>query len=123
MDFEAKKKEYQGILVEEYRMLHKEETDGLTDEEVALMNPLSDADITMLIADELNKMNIRIVELVHDINFCDEKMKNSNTFHQEVMELRQDKIQAERELEDLRIKFDELKKVVGDRNNERGTSR
>ena len=39
------------------------------------------------------------------------------------MELRQDKIQAERELEDLRIKFDELKKVVGDRNNERGTSR
>lgn len=75
MDFEAKKKEYQGILVEEYRMLHKEETDGLTDEEVALMNPLSEADITMLIADELNKMNIRIVELVHDINFCDEKMK------------------------------------------------
>ena len=123
MDFEAKKKEYQGILVEEYRMLHKEETDGLTDEEVALMNPLSDADITMLIADELNKMNIRIVELVHDINFCDEKMKNPNTFHQEVMELRQDIIQAERELEDLRIKFDELKKVVGDRNNERGTSR
>ena len=123
MDFEAKKKEYQGILVEEYRMLHKEETDGLTDEEVALMNPLSDADITMLIADELNKMNIIIVELVHDINFCDEKMKNPNTFHQEVMELRQDKIQAERELEDLRIKFDELKKVVGDRNNERGTSR
>ena len=46
MDFEAKKKEYQGLLVEEYRMLHKEETDGLTDEEVALMNPLSDADIT-----------------------------------------------------------------------------
>ena len=122
MDFEAKKKEYQGILVEEYRMLHKEETDGLTDEEVALMNPLSDADITMLIADELNKMNIRIVELVHDINFCDEKMKNPNTFHQEVMELRQDKIQAERELEDLRIKFDELKKVVGDRNNERRKS-
>ena len=123
MDFEAKKKEYQGILVEEYRMLHKEETDGLTDEEVALMNHLSEADITMLIADELNKMNIRIVELVHDINFCDEKMKNPNTFHQEVMELRQDKIQAERELEDLRIKFDELKKVMGDRNNERGTSR
>lgn len=123
MDFETKKKEYQGILVEEYRMLHKEETDGLTDEEVALMNPLSEADITMLIADELNKMNIRIVELVHDINFCDEKMKYPNTFHQEVMELRQDKIQAERELEDLRIKFDELKKVVGDRNNERGTSR
>lgn len=123
MDFEAKKKKYQGLLVEEYRMLHKEETDGLTDEEVALMNPLSEADITMLIADELNKMNIRIVELVHDINFCDEKMKNQNTFHQEVMELRQDKIQAERELEDLRIKFDELKKVVGDRNNERGTSR
>ena len=106
MDFEAKKKEYQGILVEEYRMLHKEETDGLTDEEVALMNPLSEADITMLIADELNKMNIRIVELVHDINFCDEKMKNPNTFHQEVMELRQDKIQAERELEDLRMFID-----------------
>lgn len=123
MDFETKKKEYQGLLVEEYRKLHKEETDGLTDEEVALMNPLSEADITMLIADELNKMNIRIVELVHDINFCDEKMKNPNTFHQEVMELRQDKIQAERELEDLRIKFDELKKVMGDRNNERGTSR
>ena len=78
MDFEAKKKEYQGILVEEYRMLHKEETDGLTDEEVALMNPLSEADITMLIADELNKMNIRIVELVHDINFCDEISSRSN---------------------------------------------
>ncbi len=123
MDFETKKKEYQGLLVEEYRKLHKEETEGLTDEEVALMNPLSEADITMLIADELNKMNIRIVELVHDINFCDEKMKNPNTFHQEVMELRQDKIQAERELEDLRKKFDELKKVIGERNNERGTSR
>ena len=123
MDFETKKKEYQGLLVSEYRKLHKEETEGLTDEQVALMNPLSEADITMLIADELNKMNIRIVELVHDINFCDEKMKNPTTFHQEVMELRQDKIQAERELEDLRKKFDELKKVIGERNNERGTSR
>ena len=62
MDFEAKKKEYQGILVEEYRMLHKEETDGLTDEEVAKIAKVIDADPEHLVEGDLRRevaMNIK----------------------------------------------------------------
>ena len=37
MNLEAKKKEYQKILVEEYRKSHMEETEGLSNDEIALM--------------------------------------------------------------------------------------
>ena len=49
MNLEAKKKEYQKILVEEYRKSHMEETEGLSNEEIALMGPISENDITFLI--------------------------------------------------------------------------
>ena len=60
MTLEEKKQQYQKILVEEYRSSHPEETEGLTDEEVTLMNPITDADFTFLIGNELNNINKEI---------------------------------------------------------------
>ena len=60
MTLEGKKQQYQKILVEEYRSSHPEETEGLTDEEVTLMNPITDADFTFLIGNELNNINKEI---------------------------------------------------------------
>ena len=60
MNLEAKKKEYQKILVEEYRKSHMEETEGLSNEEIALMCPISENDITFLISKELMEIGLSI---------------------------------------------------------------
>lgn len=74
MTLEEKKQQYQKILVEEYRSSHPEETEGLTDEEVTLMNPITDADFTFLIGNELNNINKEIVELMKDIRDTEERI-------------------------------------------------
>lgn len=123
MTFEEKKKEYQRLLIEEYKTNHKEETEHLTDEEIALMNPLNEEDITMLMINELNDINKKIVELVSEINHCEAKLNDSKTFYQEKTELRQDKINAQNKLKELKRSFDELKEKIAVRNINERTSR
>ena len=95
MNLEAKKKEYQKILVEEYRKSHMEETEGLSNEEIALMCPISENDITF-----------------------------PNTYHEEWPELRADIREANGKIEILKGKYETLKKAISERNiDERGTSR
>ena len=68
MNLEAKKKEYQKILVEEYRLNHMEETEGLSNEEIALMCPISENDITFLMSKELMEIGLSIEEQEQELN-------------------------------------------------------
>lgn len=121
MTLEEKKRQYQKILVEEYRSSHPEETEGLTDEEVTLMNPITDADFTFLIGNELNNINKEIVELMKDIRDTEERINTPGVHYQEITECRSDILYDNRRIAELKRQFDELKKILLERdiNDER----
>lgn len=124
MNLEAKKEEYQKVLVEEYRLNHMEETEGLSNEEVALMCPISEDDITFLLGNELMKIAASIKELEFEVTHCTQKLNDPRTFHEELPELRTDIREANKEIETLRKQYETLKKAISERNiDERGTSR
>ena len=124
MNLEAKKKEYQKILVEEYRLNHMEETEGLSNEEVALMCPISEDDITFLLENELMKIAASIKELEFEVTHCTQKLNDPRTFHEELPELRTDIREANKEIETLRKQYETLKKAISERKiDERGTNR
>ena len=121
MTLEEKKQQYQKILVEEYRNSHPEETEGLTDEEVTLMNPITDADFTFLIGNELNNINKEIVELMKDIRDTEERINTPGVHYQEITECRSDILYDNRRIAELKRQFDKLKKILLERdiNDER----
>lgn len=124
MNEEIKKKEYQGLLVNEYRKSHLEETVNLTDDEVALMVPLKDEDIPFLIESDLLKIKTLIEEYETDIKHCTEKLNDPNTYHEELPELRADIRESSSKIVALKEKYTALKNFVNERNiDERGTSR
>ena len=123
MTLEEKKKQYQQMLVQEYRSSNPEETENLTDAEVALMNPITDYEFTFLIGNELNSINREIVELMEDIKHCEDRMNTPGIHYQEVTDCRSDIVYDERRLAELRQQFDTLKKVLLERDNEDERSR
>ena len=102
MTLEEKKQQYQKILVEEYRSSHPEETEGLTDEEITLMNPITDADFTFLIGNELNNINKEIVELMKDIRDTEERINTPGVHYQEITECRSDILYDNRRIAELK---------------------
>ncbi len=123
MTLEEKKKQYQQMLVQEYRSSNPEETENLTDAEVALMNPITDYEFTFLIGNELNSINREIVELMEDIKHCEDRMNTPGIHYQEVTDCRSDIVYDERRLAELRQQFDTLKKVLLERKTEDERSR
>ena len=124
MNLEAKKKELQKLFVEEYRQSHMEETEGLSNEEVALMCPISEDDITFLLSNELIKIGLELKEQESEIIHCTKKINDPKTYHEELPELREDKREANRKIATLKVQYEALKKVISERNiDERGTSR
>lgn len=123
MTLEEKKKQYQQMLVQEYRSSNQEETENLTDAEVALMNPITDYEFTFLIGNELNSINREIVELMEDIKHCEDRMNTPGIHYQEVTDCRSDIVYDERRLAELRQQFDTLKKVLLERKTEDERSR
>lgn len=123
MTLEEKKKQYQQMLVQEYRSSNPEETENLTDAEVALMNPITDYEFTFLIGNELNSINREIVELMEDIKHCEDRMNTPGIHYQEVTDCRSDIVYDERRLAELRQQFDTLKKVLLERKMEDERSR
>ena len=121
MTLEEKKQQYQKILVEEYRSSHPEETEGLTDEEVTLMNPITDADFTFIIGNELHNINQERVELMKDIRDTEERINTPGVHYQEITECRSDILYDNRRIAELKRQFDELKKILLERdiNDER----
>lgn len=124
MTLEDKQKEYQKILVEEYKESHRDEVDYLTDGEIALMNPLSNSDFLYLVSLELDGINKEIVEVLDDIEYCNEILSDRTTPSNEKPDLRRDIINDNIKLNSLRMKFDNLKDILLERQeDERESSR
>ncbi len=128
MTLEEKKQQYQKILVEEYRSSHPEETEGLTDEEVTLMNPITDADFTFLIGNELSKIKAEIDGLLEDIQYSESMINTIGTRYDVKAELQNDIVYArrrnaelEKKRESLQKQYDELRSIWFERdiNDER----
>lgn len=124
MTLEEKQREYQQILVEEYKSSHPEEVEHLTDAEIALMNPLSNSDFLYLVSMELNKINKEIVEVLDDIEYCNDRLSERTTPSNEKPDLRRDIVNNNIKLNNLRMKFDNLKDILLERQEyERESSR
>lgn len=123
MTIEEKKREYQNILTLEYKKFHPEETEGLTLDEIALMNPLTEFDFKVFLAHELMDLTLAIDETKADIKYNEEKIRDPKTFHQEVTECRSEIVLLEKELHELRKKYDDFKKLVSERENKDERSR
>lgn len=115
MTLEDKQKEYQKKLVEEYKESHPDEVEHLTDEEIALMNPLSNSDFLYLVSLELDSINKEIVEVLDDIEYCNERLSDRTTPSNEKPDFRRDIINDNVKLNDLRMKFDNLKSILLER--------
>ena len=121
---EAKRKEYQMVLVNEYRRKNPNETIHLTDDDIALIVPLKEEDILILIEDDLLKIRKEIAEQEYEIEFTNNKLKDSKTYSNERPDLRDDIITARRRIEELKIEYSKINKIISERNmDERGTSR
>ena len=71
---------YQQILVEEYKRLHPTEVENLTDKEVALMNPITSADIEMFLSVDLMHIKGEINELLDEISDNEKVIKDDKTY-------------------------------------------
>lgn len=121
---EAKRKEYQMVLVNEYRRKHPSESTYLTDDDIALIVPLKEEDILILLEDDLLKIRKEIAEQEYEIEFTNNKLKDSKTYSNERPGLRDDINTARRRIEELKIEYSKLNKIISERNmDERGTSR
>lgn len=121
---EAKRKEYQMVLVNEYRRKNPNEAIHLTDDDIALIVPLKEEDILILIEDDLLKIRKEIDEQEYEIEFTNNKLKDSKTYSNERPDLRDDIITARRRIEELESEYSKLNKIISERNmDERGTSR
>lgn len=124
MTLEEKEREYQQILVEEYKKEHIDETEYLTNEEIVLMNPLSNSAFLSLIALDLDNINKEIVAVLEDIDYCNDKLNDITTPSNEKPDLRRDIAYDNKKLNELRMKFDNLKGILLERQeNERESSR
>lgn len=85
------------------------------------MNPITDADFTFLIGNELNNINKEIVELMKDIRDTEERINTPGVYYQEITECRSDILYDNRRIAELKRQFDELKKILLERdiNDER----
>ena len=116
-------KRVQKMLVEEYRCEHPEVSD-YSDEEIALINPVSDADIVAYIA--LEKMELRknisdiekmIASLNEDIVLSQERINDPRTFNQDRTEARRDIIDDYAKITKLKEKTQKLLQKIAELDN------
>ena len=83
-------KKYQGLLVEEYREKHPIETEGLTDAEVYLMNPITKADINFIKQLIITKLKEEIKGLREEIKNDEAALNDPKTWKESITEIRAD---------------------------------
>ena len=105
-------KVYQGVLIEEYRELHQEETANLTDAEVALMNPLTKADIQVIKDMLIISLKREVQELQAEIKHDEESLTDSNTWKESIAEIRADIRDANIRLETLFAKINYIENML-----------
>ncbi len=123
MDFETKKKEYKKILVDEYRMSHPKETEGLTDAEVELMNPITDADFDMFLFNELSALTAEITSLIEEHDNIEKLIKGKKICYVDIAEYRSELSQLIIQISKLRKQYDVLNKIYTERVNKNERNR
>lgn len=98
---------FQKALIEDYRKIHPEETVGLTDEEVALMNPMTESDTFFLMISYLEE---EIIDLKDSIEADKRLLNDSRTPSITLHEIRSDIISAQHSLSHCLMALEELKK-------------
>lgn len=99
-------REVQKILVEEYRKDHPEVAD-YSDEEIALINPVTIYDIEAYIDYQIGKLQ---KEIKYNMDIID----SPNTYYQEVTELRSENINLMREITSLVESKEQIRQVMGE---------
>ena len=116
-------KRVQKMLVDEYRLEHPEFSD-YSDEEIALINPVSEHDIISYIA--LEKMELQksirdidkmIDSLKEDIHLSQERIDDPKTFSQDRTEVRRDMIDDNMRIVRLEDKKQKLLKRITELDN------
>ena len=116
-------KRVQKMLVDEYRLEHPEFSD-YSDEEIALINPVSEPDIISYIA--LEKMELQksirdidkmIDSLKEDIHLSQERIDDPKTFSQDRTEARRDMIDDNMRIVRLEDKKQKLLKRITELDN------
>ena len=116
-------KRVQKMLVDEYRLEHPEFSD-YSDEEIALINPVSEPDIISYIA--LEKMELQksirdidkmIDSLKEDIHLSQERIDDPKTFSQDRTEARRDMIDDNMRIVRLEDKKQKLLKGITELDN------
>ncbi len=116
-------KRVQKMLVDEYRLEHPEFSD-YSDEEIALINPVSEPDIISYIA--LEKMGLQksirdidkmIDSLKEDIHLSQERIDDPKTFSQDRTEARRDMIDDNMRIVRLEDKKQKLLKRITELDN------
>lgn len=116
-------KRVQKMLVDEYRLEHPEFSD-YSDEEIALINPVSEPDIISYIA--LEKMELQksirdidkmIDSLKEDIHLSQERIDDPKTFSQDRTEARRDMIDDNMRIVRLEDKKQKLLKKITEIDN------
>lgn len=94
MTIEEKKEQYQRILNAEYRREYPELTEGRTDEEVTLMNPLASSDFIAFVYAEISGIKAEITILEKEKEADEETIENakngSRSYGEMISELRSD---------------------------------
>lgn len=106
-------------LVSEYRLSHPEIND-LTDEEVALMCPVSPEVYKLFAVYRLDEISKIISDFQDEIAFNDAKMDDPRTFHQEITELRSDNVAIMRIIERFKKEKEQILESVKVINEEYG---
>lgn len=123
MTLEEKKKQYQKVLNDGYRASFPDVTEGLTDDEVSLMNPMTDLDFTIFLENELFEISKEISQILEEIQFEKLQISNPGIHYQEITERRTDIINSENKAAELREKYEEIKSFLPERENEDERSR
>lgn len=112
MTINDKKVIYQRILVDDYRLQNPEDTECLTDDEVALMCPITDMDVICLLEAEKVYVQKKIDMLNLEIEGDMEILNNPKTFHEELTEIRSDIRYERSQVEMLKQKIEELDEMA-----------
>lgn len=123
MTLEEKRNEYQKMIAMEFKKNHMEETEGLSLDEIALITPLTEFDFKVFLVNELMRINLSIADIQADIDYNLKKINNPKTFHQDVSECRIENAYLKRKIQDLRKKYEDLRKLIPEREEKDERSR
>lgn len=102
---------YQQILVEEYKRLHPNEVENLTDKEVALMNPITSADIEMFLSVDLMHIKSEINELLDEISDNEKVIKDVKTYTDLKKECRDENREFHLRIQNLKKDCEEIEQI------------